>query len=268
MDNFIEYEEDKDRKAIDISSTSSGNVQRRVVSCEMSNGSRRVGQFIYPDTPIRVPAVLYLHGYEPNNRALGRNQFHDEGVIIAQRGLGVFLIEAMWADQDWFLKRTQEVDRENILRQVAEILNVVELLRQEIWVESSRIGFVGHGLGAMCGVIAGSVALRFHCCALIACAPRFIDWDLGHPEVINKPEQDSSVILQDLDPVERIGELAPTPILFQFGLSDPHVPVERATRIYNAAQQSKEIRWYRTGHSLNESAAIDRILWLEEHLRA
>ncbi|HET9587505.1 MAG TPA: hypothetical protein VFO91_01840 [Anaerolineales bacterium] len=59
---------------------------------------------------------------------------------------------------------------------------------------------------------------------------------------------------------------SPASLFFQFATEDPHVPRERAKEFFAAAQEPKEVRWYRAGHGLNEEAARDRKAWLKDKL--
>jgi len=72
--------------------------------------------------------------------------------------------------------------------------------------------------------------------------------------------------MAEIDPITHVGNLSLTPILFQFSDDDFHVPRERAEEFFAAAKEPKEMRWYRTGHGLNDVATRERIAWLTEAL--
>jgi predicted esterase len=44
------------------------------------------------------------------------------------------------------------------------------------------------------------------------------------------------------------------------------VPKERADEFFQAAKDPREIKWYESGHGLNESATADRKTWLKKNL--
>src|SRR4051794_20527841 len=82
----------------------------RLFSYTNPYGQRRVAELVGPDGPGPHAAILYVHWYEPESPDSNRTQFHDEAVELAKRGAVSLLIETMWSDRDWFLKRTQADD--------------------------------------------------------------------------------------------------------------------------------------------------------------
>lgn len=72
--------------------------------------------------------------------------------------------------------------------------------------------------------------------------------------------------MMELDPIERVRQLSPAPIMFQFGRDDPHIPLDRAEAFITAAQEPVDVRWYETGHELNDEARQARITWLSQRL--
>jgi fermentation-respiration switch protein FrsA (DUF1100 family) len=114
----------------------------------------------------------------------------------------------------------------------------------------------------MYGTLLGSVDGRSSYYVLMAGTPRFPDWYLYYPSMDEKDKLQYSETMKDIDPINHIANLAPAPILFQFGDQDPHVPMERAHEFFKTAAEPKEMNIYKVGHSLNDSATKDRIDWL------
>jgi len=100
----------------------------------------------------------------------------------------------------------------------------------------------------------------------MAATPRFPDWYLYSPKLEGDTREEFIRQFTELDPITHIPNLAPTPILFQFGTDDPHVPKERAQEFFDEALEPKEIKWYEAGHGLNDAANHDRRKWLKEKL--
>jgi hypothetical protein len=64
-----------------------------------------------------------------------------------------------------------------------------------------------------------------------------------------------------------IGRAASTPILFQFARFEQYFSREAMDRYYHAASGPKEIRWYDTGHDLNDiHCLLDRAAFLEQQI--
>ncbi len=185
---------------------------------------------------------------------------------MAQRGVASLLIETMWSDREWFIKRTQDDDHDDAIRQVIELRQAMDLLLAQPDVDPSRFAYVGHDFGAMYGAVMGSVDPRPTCYVLMAGTPRFPDWFLYYPNLTGEAREAYIESMVELDPIKHVAKLSPAPLLFQFGDDDFHVPEERALAFYEAAGDPKQIECYSAGHGLNEEATRDRIAWLSERL--
>lgn len=243
-----------------------GVMQSELTYMATSN-QRRAASLLRPigDGPFAV--VLYVHWYEPHACDSNRTQFLDEAKAMASKGVMSLLIETMWSDREWFLKRTQAGDYDASVQQVIELRRAMDLLLSQPDVDPERFAYVGHDFGAMYGVLAGSVDARPSCYVLMAGTPRFPDWFLYYPQLDGDERAEFIEQMKFLDPIERVGRLSSTPILFQFGNLDPHVPVERAHAFTDAAGEGAESRSYEAGHDLNDQARRDRMAWLEMKLR-
>jgi dienelactone hydrolase len=229
-------------------------------------GTRRTAYLIRPVGSGLFAATLYVHWYEPWSPTSNRRQFLDEARQLAQRGVVSLLIETMWSDDDWFLKRTQADDRQNSIDQVIELRRAMDFLLAQPDIDPTRVAYVGHDFGGMYGVLMGSVDQRPTCYVVMAATPRFPDWFLYYPALEGEPRQTFIDQMTDFDPQTHIARLAPKPVLFQFSEDDFHVPVERAQAFYDATADPKEMRWYKAGHGLNDDATLERVAWLSEKL--
>jgi len=234
---------------------------------QAAENQRRVATLIRPeggDRPITV--VLYVHWYEPQACDSNRTQFLEEATGMAAKDVMSLLIETMWSDREWFLKRTQAEDYDASIQQTIEIRRAMDLLLSQPDADAERLAYVGHDFGAMYGVLAGSVDLRPTCYVLMAGTPKFADWYLYYPKLKGEERAAFAKQMRPLDPIERVKLLSPSPILFQFGDTDPHVPIERAKVFFDATEDPKELLTYDVGHGLNENATRDRMVWLSQHL--
>lgn len=230
---------------------------------------RRAAYLVRPEAHPPAPwaAVLYAHWYEPESPDSHRTQFLEEALHLAGQGVVSLLVETMWSDRDWFIKRTQAEDLQNSIEQVVELRQAMDLLLAEPGVDPNRFAYVGHDFGAMYGVVMGAVDPRPTAYVLMAGTPRFPEWYLYYPRLEGDARQAFIESFAPFDPISLVAELAPAPVLFQFGDQDPHVPADRAQEFYLAAKEPKTIHWYNAGHGLNQQAQADRLDWLARHLQ-
>src|SRR5215207_7542609 len=229
-------------------------------------GYRRVAEMFRPEAAESLAAILFVHWYEPESLNSHRTQFEEEAKEMARAGAVCVSIETLWSDRDFFLKRTQEDDMQNSVEEVVNIRRAMDLLLSQPNVDPKRFVYVGHDFGGMYGVLAGSLDQRPTHYVVMASTPRFPDWYLYGPKLEGDAREAFIRQFSTLDPITHIAKISPAPVLFQFGTDDPHVPKERAEEFFNAAQGSKEMRWYESGHGLNENATIDRKNWLKDRL--
>lgn len=227
---------------------------------------RRAAYYVSPTGEGPFPVILYVHWYEPQSPDSNRTQFLEEAKTMAQRGAASLLIETLWSDRDWFIKRAQANDYEDSRRQVIELSQAMDLLLAQAHVDPSRFAYVGHDFGAMYGALMGSIDPRPTCYVLMAGTPKFPDWYLYYPPLTGNALKTYRESMAPLDPQTNVAKLAPAPLLFQFANDDEHVSKEKALAFYDAAADPKQIKWYAAGHGLNAKATQERIAWLAEQL--
>jgi dienelactone hydrolase len=253
--------EDKDLRLVGNRVQDGVNSQLMVIQTPF--GYRRIAELFLPATGGQAAAILYLHWYEPPSPDSNRSQFVQEAKEMARCGAACLMIETLWSDPDFFLKRTQADDLQNSIEEVTNIRRAIDLLLSQPDVDAGRFALVGHDFGGMYGVLAGSLDRRPTHYVVMAATPRFPDWYLYSPRLEGQAREEFIRQFAPLDPITHIADLSPAQVLFQFGTDDPHVPKERGEEFYNAAKMSKEVRWYDAGHGLNAEAATDRIHWLK-----
>jgi dienelactone hydrolase len=229
-------------------------------------GYRRIAELIRPEREQPCAAILYVHWYEPESPDSNRGQFVVEAREMAKLGAACFLIETMWSDPDFFLKRTQEDDLQNSIQQVVDIRRARDFLLAQPDVDPDRFAFVGHDFGGMYGVLAGSLDKRPTHYVIMAATPRFPDWYLYAPKLEEQAREAFIRQMAATDPITHAENLSPAPILFQFATDDFHVPRERAEEFFAAAGEPKEMRWYQADHGLNSEATRERMAWLTDAL--
>jgi fermentation-respiration switch protein FrsA (DUF1100 family) len=204
--------------------------------------------------------ILYVH-WLGDPATTNRTEFLIEATALTGQGIVSVLIDAMWAQPDWYAKRVPENDYARSIQQVINLRRALDLLLAEPGVDPSRIAYVGHDFGAMYGAVMGAVDQRPTTYVLMAGTPHFIDWFLFAQQP--KSPEDYRRQLAPLDPVNFVGRLAPKPVLFQFAAQDEYVSAEAAAEFFAAARPRKHAAHYDAGHDLrNSDAAADRVTWL------
>jgi len=241
-------------------------IESQLIVTSSPFGYRRMAELIRPEGQTPCAAILYLHWYEPEAPDSNRSQFVVEATEMAKSGAACLLIETMWSDLDFFLKRTQEDDPQNSIHQVVDIRRAMDFLLAQLNVDPERFAYVGHDFGGMYGVLAGSLDKRPTHYVIMASTPRFPDWYLYAPKLEGEAREAFIRQMAEIDPVTHVENLSPAPILFQFATDDFHVPHERAEEFFAAAREPKEMRWYQAGHGLNEKATQERMTWIRKAL--
>jgi dienelactone hydrolase len=249
-----------------IGKRSEDGIESQLLVTSSPFGYRRMAELIQPEDHAPLAAILYVHWYEPEAPDSNRSQFVEEATEMAKRGAACLLIETMWSDLDFFLKRTQEDDLQNSVQQVVDIRRAMDFLLSQPNIDSNRFAYVGHDFGGMYGVLAGGLDKRPTHYVIMAATPRFPDWYLYLPKLEGEARETFIRQMAEIDPITHVGNLSPAPILFQFATDDFHVPRERAEEFFAAANEPKELRWYEAGHGLNEQATQERMAWLTKAL--
>ncbi len=241
-------------------------IESQLLVMQTPFGYRRAAELLCPEGDGSYPAILYVHWYEPESPDSNRSQFEEEAKEMARGGAVCLLIETLWSDLDFFIKRTQEDDMRNSMEEVMNIRRAMDLLLSQPNVDSERLAYVGHDFGGMYGVLAGSLDQRPTHYVVMAATPRFPDWYLYGPKLEGKAREAFIRQMSEIDPIVHVPNLSPADVFFQFAMNDPHVPKERAEEFFNAAKDPKEMKWYEAGHGLNEDATRDRKAWLKQKL--
>lgn len=229
-------------------------------------GYRRMAELFMPENTGPHPLILFLHWYEPEAHDSNRSQFVGEAMEMTKAGAICLTVETLWSDPDFFLKRTQSDDMQNSMEEIINERRFMDFLASQPNADLSRFALVGHDFGGMYGILAGSLDKRPTHYVIMAATPRFPDWYLYMPKLEGVARETFLTEMSPIDPINHVANLAPSPILFQFGDDDFHVPLGRADEFFSAAKEPKEKRIYKTGHGLNEESTADRRTWLRNKL--
>ena len=241
----------------------------------------------------RVPAYLIVP-------VVRRKQMH-AGIVFGHWGLGnrtEFLAEAkryakagvvsiiidypwtrptQWRRPVFTPQTTSEHDRDTYIQAVIDLRRAFDLLLGRRDVDPHRIAYIGHSYGAQWGAILTAVDRRMQATVLMAGVPSTasIYRDSKDPAMVEFREQVGSAALEAhlkiigiLDALNYVKYSSPIPVLFQFARYERNFDQQAMESYYEAAGKPKEIKWYSTGHELNDPAALkDRAEWLAKELK-
>ncbi len=240
--------------------------EKKLLVFQTPFGYRRMAELFSPEGEGPHPLILFIHWYEPESRDSNRGQFVDEAIEMTKAGAICLTVETLWSDPDFFLKRAQADDMQNSLEEAVNQRRFMDFLTSQPTADLSRFALVGHDFGGMYGILSGSLDKRPTHYVCMAATPRFSDWYLYLPKVEGAAREAFISEMSVIDPITHIPNLAPAPILFQFGDDDFHVPLERVEEFFAAAKEPKEKRIYKSGHGLNDESTRERRIWLKEKL--
>jgi hypothetical protein len=184
-----------------------------------------------------VPAALLLHGYTSHKERMA------ESVGRALLGAGV---ASLAIDLPLHGERQGTIDARamrsplELVRQwraaMAECRLAIRYLAGHPAVDGERLGLVGYSLGSFLGVIVAAEEPAV--CALVLAAGGDLPADLPF----------GAVVRTVADPLRAARKLRGRPLLMVNGRLDRTIRPEQAERLFAAASEPKEIRWYGGGH--------------------
>lgn len=123
-------------------------------------------------------------------------------------------------------------------------------------VDSTRLGLVGYSMGAFLSVAVAASADIVR--AVVLAAGGDLPAEMPYARVVRTIA----------DPIASVRRLAGRPLLMVHGRHDRTVTAEQAERLFAAASEPKELRWWNAGHYLPDTAVDDAAAWLAERLGA
>ena len=206
-------------------------------------------------------AILFLHWFDTEAPDGNRTQFLAEATDLARNhGVVSLLPQGRFP---WSAPPTDaEFDAIRIRDEVERHRAGVDLLAARPDVEAGRIALVGHDFGAMHGVVLAAGDERIAAAFLIAATPRWGDWFLAFWPIAGD-RWDYLRALSPLDPISRIGDLAPRPVCLQFARHDFFIAGMSGLELNGAAGEPKVLHPYDTDHGVRDPQAVaDRAAFL------
>lgn len=230
---------------------------RRLTMQLVLDGERVPAVFLLPDTDTAVPGVLLLHGY-------GSRKEHMADAV--GRELLVEGLASLAIDLPLHGERERSVELAALRNPLAllsewraavsESVSALDWLAGRHEIARERLGLAGYSMGSFVGVAVSAKTSRVRALALAA------GGDLPEGSPLER------VVRTVADPIRAIRKLRGRPLLMVHGERDRTVTPAQARRLFAAAGEPKELRWYATGHWLPDAATRDAAGWLRERLSA
>ncbi len=250
--------------------TDHGVVQRKgsvnVLDVEFRSGGKRIqGYLVEPAGTRRRPGVVLVHGSGGD-----RTELLGAAVGLAERGLVALTITTpSTADplpQPSTIGELLSGSKLTVVRDVVAIRRAGDVLASLPIVDPQRLGYLGWSAGAKTGTFVAASDKRFRALALLSAGA-----DTLNAFVASAPAADRTRVraaLGSVDPIRYVALARPGSLLLEDGTQDEIVPHAALENIVRAAPHGTLVRWYPTGHALNDKAYRDAFAWLARKLDA
>lgn len=227
----------------------------RRLALALGRGGEVPGVLLLPGSPRPVPGVLLLHGYSSDKGAM------TEAVGLPLLGRGVaslaidFPLHGARAVPGGFASLRNPLEAARLWRLAAsEAALALRVLAARPEVDAARLALAGHSMGALLAVdLAGQERdVRAVVLAASGDLPAHLPLEAAVRALV--------------DPVRAARRLGGRPLLMLNGRRDPTFPPEQAERLFAAATEPKELRWWDAGHVLPPAAVEDAAAWLAARL--
>lgn len=238
-------------------------------------GGRVTAYLVVPTAKGPHAGLMFGH-WGPGNRT----EFLPEATLYAKAGCVSVLVDYPWVrPAPWRKALQQEGDPEGdhalFVQAVIDLRRGLDLLTARTDVDPKRLGYVGHSFGAQWGAILSVLEPRLKTAVLVAGVPDqaciwrdnddpgIVAWRAGVP----KEKQDAYLKMTERTAAVRYVPHTACPLLMQFARHERYFNVAAMERYAAAAPKGTPVKWYDTGHELNDpQALIDRAAWLREKI--
>ncbi|AFZ67957.1 alpha/beta hydrolase family protein [Deinococcus peraridilitoris] len=213
------------------------------------------GVLLLPASGTPTAGVLLLHGYSSHKEAMSETV----GQALLRRQIASLAIDlplhGARADplRLYSLRQPQEVM--GVWRQALRDATLgLRLLQEQPDIRAPHLAVMGYSLGSFLALMLAARESQVSSVVLAAGG----DLPLGTPL--------TPIARMVADPLRAVRRLAGRPLLMVSGRHDRTVRPEQAERLYAAAREPKELRWYDVGHILPPVAVEEAAAWLRRQL--
>jgi len=259
----------------EVGSRTSDGVRIHDINYASPRFGRVTAYLVEPPVKGKYAGMVFGHWNNGN-----RTEFLPEAILYARAGAVSLLIDFPWTrPAPW--RRDEPGDkpeavRDNYAAAVVDLRRGIDLLQGRSDVDPNRIAYVGHSSGAQWGAVLSAVDKRVKAAVLIGGIPTeaSIMLESNEPDIVdfrkNTPREQIDKyfkIVGVMDAINYVPYAAPTPLLFQFARYERYFNEAAMLRYARAASEPKFVKWYDSGHDLNDPRAlVDRAGWLRKQI--
>jgi dienelactone hydrolase len=229
---------------------------RRIVLDFRTGGEAIPGILLLPRDPVPAPGVVLLHGYS------SRKEHMAEGVggSLMRHGIASLAIDlplhGTRGDPLQAQAARNPLALVGLWRQaLKEARLALRYLSARPEVNSGCLGIAGYSLGSFLAVLTAADEPSVRAVVLAAGG----DLPAGTPL--------AAIARTVADPLRAVRKLDGRPLLMVNGTADRTVRPDQAERLFAAAQEPKELKWWNAGHILPPPAIDYAAEWLREKMR-
>lgn len=215
------------------------------------------GLLLLPDAPRPAPGAVLVHGYSSRKEDLAG----PVGQALLARGVASLALDlplhGTRADPVQAQAARNPVGALRAWREaLADVRLALRFLGARAEVDPRRLALVGYSLGSFLSVAVAPDEPDVRAVVLAAGG----DLPEGTPF--------ARIARVVADPIRAVRRLRGRPLLMVHGRRDRTVTPQQAQRLFDAAHEPREIRWWDAGHYLPAPATDAAADWLAERLRA
>jgi fermentation-respiration switch protein FrsA (DUF1100 family) len=228
---------------------------RRITLDFRADGETVPAILMLPETTQPAPAALMLHGYSSRKEDMADGI----GPALLERGLASLSIDLPLHGTRYDPVQAQSMRTPLAIHRhwqtgIKDTRLALRYLAARPELDRERIAIVGYSMGSFLGVIAAADEPLVRALVLAAGG----DLPSGTPF--------AGIARAIADPIRAVRKLAGRPLLISHGRRDRTVLPEQAQRLFDAAGEPKEIRWWDSGHYLPHAALDHAAHWLATYL--
>ncbi len=253
----------------EVSAKRIGGATLHDINYASPKGGRVPAYLMVPDGKGPFAGVLFMHWGQGN-----RSEFVAEALALAPYGVESLMIDAPTNRPGLDFGNGPDSEPRAYAHLVIDLRRALDLLLSRPGVDTKRIGYVGHSLGATFGGVLAGLEKRVKAYVFMGGLPNLYDLDWPDPKFQERlkkiPQADLDAeqkLLKPISPELFVGHAAPAALLFQFAELDRFISKAAADKFFAAASEPKQQRWYWTSHEFNDTASLrDRTEFLRQQL--
>ncbi|HEY6308054.1 MAG TPA: hypothetical protein VI488_16510 [Candidatus Angelobacter sp.] len=247
-------------------------------------GDARVPAYlVVPEGGGPYAGILWGHWMMAGSPMRNRGEFLEEAVALSRAGVVSLLIDAPMVRPGYVAKSVKEdplgwavqsaLDDQQM---IVDLRRGLDVLLSHHHVDPHRVAYVGHSFSAHLGPMLAAAEPRIDCLVLMAGAysdQEYVLESQDHDIVQWRQElgdQKMKEYFSDYawdDPVHFLGHTDADHVFLQFASRDPISPVRAQHFLDLMSARDKKLQFYESGHALNAPARLDRVRWLQQHLK-